>query len=136
VTSVPTAAVVYLDSSALVKLAIPEPESGALRAELTRWDRFATSAVARAEVVRACIRVDAASERVAEQVVNALDLIAVDDRILVSAARLRPPALRTLEAIHLASALAVGELLAALITYDRRLAEGAVAAGVRTLRPD
>jgi len=71
----------------------------------------------------------------ADLVVTALDLIAVDDAILEDAARLEPTALRTLDAIHLASALALGEALGAVVTYDTRLETGARAAGLATVTP-
>jgi len=125
----------YVDSSALVKLVIPEAESAALRSELAGWQRHVCSALARTEVVRACARVEPSARGVAERVVAALDLIAVDDAILEDAARLEPTALRTLDAIHLASALALGEALGAVVTYDTRLEAGARAAGVATVTP-
>ena len=128
-------AVAYIDSSALVKLAIPEPESDALRAELARWERHVSSALARVEVVRACARVDAKARRIAEQVVGALDLIAVDDRVLEEAALLGPADLRSLDAIHLASALLLGDALGVAIVYDDRLMEAMRAAGVPAATP-
>jgi predicted nucleic acid-binding protein len=133
VSSAPT--VVYIDSSALVKLAIPEPESDALRAELARWDRHVTSALARVEVVRACARVDVSAGRIAEQIVSALDLIAVDDRVLEEAALLGPVELRSLDSIHLASALLLGDALGVAIAYDDRLVEAMRAVGVPTATP-
>jgi predicted nucleic acid-binding protein len=127
--------VAYLDSSALVKLVIPEPESLALRRDLARWDRYASSALARAEVVRACVRVDPAARDAARRVVDAVDLIAVGNEILDEAARLEPAALRTLDAIHLASALALGEALDVVVAYDERLAGAARSAGLSTRAP-
>jgi predicted nucleic acid-binding protein len=131
--SAPTVA--YVDSSALVKLAIPEPESDALRAELARWERHVSSALARVEVVRACARVDAKASRIAEQIVGALDRIAIDDRVLEEAALLRPTELRSLGSIHLASALLLGDALGVAIAYDDRLVEAMRAAGVPAATP-
>ncbi len=128
-------AVAYIDSSALVKLAIPEPESDALRVELTRWERHVSSALARVEVVRACARVDTKARRIAEQIVSALDLIAVDDRVLEEAALLGPVDLRSLDSIHLASALLLGDALGVAIVYDDRLLEAMGAAGIPTAAP-
>jgi predicted nucleic acid-binding protein len=128
-------AVVYIDSSALVKLAIPEPESDALRVELARWERHVSSALARVEVVRACARVDTKAQRIAEQIVSALDLIAVDDRVLEEAALIGPVELRSLDAIHLASALLLGDALGVAIAYDDRLVEAMRAAGVPAATP-
>jgi predicted nucleic acid-binding protein len=127
--------VAYIDSSALVKLAIPEPESDALRTELARWKRHVSSALARVEVVRACARVDAKARRIAEQIVGALDLVAVDDRVLEEAALLGPAELRSLDSIHLASALLLGEALGVAIAYDDRLAGAMITAGMPTATP-
>jgi uncharacterized protein len=133
VSSAPTVA--YIDSSALVKLAIPEPESDALRAELAKWERHVSSALARVEVMRACARVDAKARRIAEQVVGALDLIAVDDRVLEEAALLGPVELRSLDAVHFASSLLLGDALGVAIAYDDRLLEAMSAAGIPTATP-
>ena len=129
----PTAA--YLDSSALVKLVVPEPETAALRAELAGWERHVSSALVRAEVVRACARISVAARRVAERAVASLDLIAIDDDILDEAGRLKPLELRTLDAIHLASARLLGPALGAVIAYDERLIEGAGEAKLPTIIP-
>ena len=130
-----TAAVAYVDSSALVKLVIAEPESAALRTELARWDRQVSRALARVEVVRACARVDAKTRGTAEQVIRALDLIAADDALLDEAARLAPAELRSLDAIHLASALLLGDALGVAIAYDERLLHELDAAGLATAAP-
>jgi len=127
--------VIYLDASALVKLVVPEPETAALRSELAGWDRHVSSALVRTEVVRACARVSAAARRLAERVVASLDLIAVDDAVLDAAGRLKPLELRTLDAIHLASAQALGPALGAMVAYDSRLIEGAEAANLPTVVP-
>ena len=131
--SAPTVA--YIDSSALVKLAIPESETDALRAELARWERHVSSALAKVEVTRACARVDTEASRVAEQIVGALDLVAIDDPVLEEAALLSPIELRSLDAIHLASALLFGPALGVAITYDERLAVAMRAAGIPTATP-
>lgn len=127
--------VAYVDSSALVKLVIPEPESAALRAELARWERQVSSALVRVEVVRACARVDARARGIAEEVVRALDLVAVDDELLDRAARVDPSALRSLDAIHVASALLVSDGLGVVIAYDERLTQAMAAVGLPTAAP-
>lgn len=126
---------VYLDSSALVKLVVPEPETAALRAELAGWNRYVSSALVQTEVVRACARVGTAARRLAERVVASIDLIAVDDEVLYAAARLRPLELRTPDAIHVATAQLLGAGLAAVIAYDARLLKGAKTAKLRTIEP-
>jgi predicted nucleic acid-binding protein len=125
----------YLDSSALVKLAVPEPETAALRAELEAWDRYVSSALVQTEVVRACARVGIAARRVAERLVATLDLVTVSDEILNAAARLKPLELRTLDAIHVASAQALGSTLGVVIAYDERLVQAAKAAKLATAEP-
>ena len=128
-------AVAYLDSSALVKLVIPEPESDALRAELAIWARHVSSALARVEVIRACARVDVKARLAAERVVDALDLIALDDGVLREAARVGTVELRSLDAIHVASALVIGDALGVVFAYDERLVEAMGAAGIPTANP-
>ena len=125
----------YLDSSALVKLVVPEPETEPLKAELALWERHVSSALVRTEVVRACARVSPAARRVAERVVASLDLLTVDETILDAAARLKPLELRTLDAIHLASAQLLGAVLGPVIAYDARLIEAAKAAELTTVAP-
>jgi predicted nucleic acid-binding protein len=127
--------VAYIDSSALVKLVVPEPESEALRAELAKWERHVSSALARVEVVRACARVDSKAGRIADQIVGALDLIAVDERVLEEAALLAPAELRSLDSIHLASALLLGDALGVALVYDERLMEAMQATGMPVAAP-
>ena len=119
--------VVYLDSSALVKLVVAEPESSALIEYLRGRSERVSSALALAEVPRALRRAGfgASERRRSRQVMARIALVEVDRRILVAAAALEPPGLRTLDAIHLATALAVREDLEAVVTYDRRLAAAA-----------
>jgi len=127
----------YLDSSAIVKLVVAEPESAALFALLEKWPERISSALARVEVPRALRRATSAAgagER-GEQVLRRLGLVRMDDQILAHATRLAPPELRTLDAIHLATALSVESDLAALVTYDHRLADAASAARVTVWAP-
>jgi predicted nucleic acid-binding protein len=118
---------VYLDSSALVKLVVTEPESSALMEFLRSQSERVSSAVALVEVPRALRRAGfgASERRRSREVMARIALVDVDRRILAAAAAVDPPALRTLDAIHLATALAVREDLATIVTYDRRLAAAA-----------
>lgn len=127
---------VYLDSSALVKLVVREPESAALLSFLRKHGERASSALALTEVPRALRRAGfgRVERRRARAVLGGVALVDADRRIL-SAAALEPPTLRTLDAIHLATALTLGEELAALVTYDRRLTEAAGRAHVEVLAP-
>jgi uncharacterized protein len=125
----------YLDSSAIVKLAVREPESLALRRYLRRRQPLVSSALARTEVLRALL--PAGDEAVARgrNVLERLDLVRVNDRILNSAGVLPPPDLRSLDAIHLATARDLGSELAALVTYDDRMVAAAKRLGYRIVQP-
>jgi predicted nucleic acid-binding protein len=119
---------VYLDSSAIVKLVVSEPETEALLQALAGWPERVSSSIAAAEVHRALWRARSSpSVRTrADKVLSAIALIHVDDAVLARAARLKDPLLRTLDAIHLASALSIGDDPAAFVTYDGRLARAAL----------
>ena len=127
---------VYLDSSAIVKLAVAEPESGALRRYLAGHADRVASALARVEVRHALRRTGAtpATLRHAEQVLERIALVAVDEPVLHDAARLAPASLRSLDALHLATALSL-DGLEAVVTYDSRLAAAAVDAGLPVAAP-
>lgn len=128
---------IYLDSSALVKLVVSEPESASLISLLGAWPHRISSGLALTELPRAVRRAGfgAAVRRRAEQVLARVALVDVDRRILTAAASLDPPTLRTLDAIHVATALVLGEDLGALITYDARLAAAARHAEIEVLAP-
>jgi len=128
---------VYLDSSALMKLVVTEPESRALLELLRAQPDRVSSAVALTEVPRALRRAGFGNRerRRARELLTRVALVGTDRRILAAAAALEPPALRTLDAIHLATALAVREDLTALVTYDRRLRAAAERAYLDVLAP-
>jgi predicted nucleic acid-binding protein len=125
----------YLDSSAIVKLAVREPESLALRRYLRRRRPLLSSALARTEVLRALQPAGDEAMTRGRAVLQRLDLIRVNDRILNTAGALRPPALRSLDAIHLATAQELGDSLSALVTYDDRMATIATQLGYRIVQP-
>jgi predicted nucleic acid-binding protein len=131
------AGVVYLDTSALVKLLVEEPESAALLAFLEHHALRATSVVAEVEVLRAVRRLDGggAIERRAVEILGGLHLVELDKTVRQLAAALPSPALRSLDAIHLASALVLGESLHRLLAYDERLLQAARAAGLEVAAP-
>jgi uncharacterized protein len=116
-------ALVYLDSSALVKLVVSEPESMALIERLREWPQRVSSALAVTELPRALTRAGfgMVERRRARAILGRLDLLDIDRRILATAAALEPATLRTLDAIHLASAISIREDLEVVVTYDRRL---------------
>jgi predicted nucleic acid-binding protein len=125
----------YLDSSAIVKLVIAEPESAALRRYLRRRRPLVSSALARAEVGRALLPLGEQASRHGERVLARLELIRISDRIIAAAGGLLPAELRTLHAIHLATAQQLGKDLARVITYDERLHAAARAAGCPVAAP-
>ncbi len=125
----------YLDSSALVKLAVREPESAALRRSLARRRPLVSSALARTEVVRALLPLGPDAVRRGREVLARVDLLRINDRVLDAAGQLAPPELRSLDAIHLASAEQFGSDLWAFVTYDERLAAAAAARGLRVIGP-
>jgi uncharacterized protein len=128
---------VYLDSSALVKLVVREPESAAVLGFLREHTDRASSTLALTEVPRALRRAGfgRSEGRRARAVLAGVALIDADRRIFSAAAALEPATLQTLEAIHLATALTLGDELAALVTYDRRLSEAAARAHVDVSAP-
>lgn len=125
----------YLDASALVKLVDREPESAALRRFLRGKRNLVASAIARTEVLRAVLDLGAERARRAREVLASIELIRVSDRVLVVAGALRPSDLRTLDAIHLATAYALGDFLARMVTYDDRLALAAATQGLTVVAP-
>jgi predicted nucleic acid-binding protein len=119
-----------------VKLVVPEPETGALLGVLADWPERISSALARVEVLRAARRVgDEAAQGRAEAVLARIGLLEMDAAIRDSATLLRPPELRTLDAIHLASALSLAGGLGVMAVYDERLARAARLSGIRVIAP-
>jgi predicted nucleic acid-binding protein len=126
----------YLDSSALVKRVISETESDALVAYLADGDRvLATSSIAMVEVRRATAVANPAPEVQAEtdRMLESCLLVEVTDSLLREAARLTSLAVRTLDAIHLASALHIGAV--EMVVYDRRLGDAARAQRLIVIHP-
>jgi hypothetical protein len=126
---------VYLDSSALVKLVVREPESAALRRYLHRRPRRVSCALARVEVVRAVRPQGAAALTRARRLLERVSLLRLDDPLLDAAAQLDGPSLRSLEAIHLAAAQAFGPELESVVTYDVRMTGAASGLGLRVACP-
>ena len=126
----------YLDSSAFVKVVVEETESAALRAFLAATGaRRVSSALLRAEALRAVRHLGPDAVATVREGLRRVDLIGIDDRILDSAGILEPQVLRTLDAIHLATALAVGDDLDAIVTYDERMVAAARLVGLTTATP-
>ena len=128
---------IYLDSSALLKLAVTEPESAAL----TEWLGYSanvirvSSPIVRVEVPRAVWRSDPGSLPQAYTLVRRVRDIRLTASVLTRAAGARPVTLRALDAIHLASALTIRHDLTAFVSYDKRLLAAAQEAGLATVSP-
>jgi predicted nucleic acid-binding protein len=125
----------YLDSSAIVKLAVAEPESRALRRYLSRRTGLVSSALARTEVARALMPAGPEAVTRGEEVLRRLQLLRVNDRVLREAGRMQPTELRSLDAIHLASARQLGPTVQQIVTYDERMADIAQVSGWSVASP-
>jgi uncharacterized protein len=125
----------YLDSSAIVKLAVREPESEALRRYLRRRRPLISSALARTEVLRALRPGGEEAMSAGRRVLARIDLIRVNDRVLNNAGSLHPVELRSLDAIHLATATRLGSDLGEVVTYDDRMASSARTMGYKVSAP-
>jgi len=126
---------VYLDASAAAKLLVDEPESAALAEWLQERSERASSALLRTELIRAIGRRTPERLRRARRIIGRLTLIDIDDDLLNRAADLEPFTIRSLDAIHLASALRLADELEAIVTYDRRMIEGASRLGLPVASP-
>ncbi|MDT4946869.1 MAG: uncharacterized protein QOH14_3602 [Pseudonocardiales bacterium] len=128
---------IYLDSSALLKLLFEESESAALAQWIAeRADTpMVSSELAKVEVVRATRRLDTDVVPAARALVSQLDLIPLSGALIEEAADAGEALLRTLDAIHLASALTIRIELTAFAAYDNRLLAAAEAAGLEPIRP-
>jgi uncharacterized protein len=128
----------YLDSSAIVRLVQGESQSAALRRYLRRHraDDKVTSQLARVEVVRAVLPDGADALGKARRQLARVHQVSLSRDLLDLAATLAPESLlRSLDAIHVASARMLGGDLRALVTYDGRMADAARALGVETASP-
>lgn len=130
-----SAEAVYLDSSALVKIVIREAESADLLRFLADRPVRVSAALARVELIRATRPHGSDAIARARRILAGLHLIRLDDELLEAAAALDPVILRSLDAIHLAAARALGGTLRELITYDERMAQAAKLIGCVVATP-
>jgi len=129
--------VIYLDSSALMKLVREEAETEALGDWLAGQPEVpaVTSEIGRVEVLRAARRAGAAALTEARIVIGDVELVALDRGVQDLACEIGDPPLRTLDALHLASAVVLGNELTALTGYDGRLIAAAQSIGLPTASP-
>lgn len=126
--------VAYLDSSAAVKLAIAEPESAALRSWLI-GRALTSSALLRVELLRAVLPDGAPAIERAQRFLRRLEFLRIGRLVLDRAASIELPQLRTLDAIHLATAELMGGSPFAFVSYDARLLRAADNLGLRVASP-
>ena len=125
----------YLDTSAFIKLVRSEPETHALRGEMGSGAELVSSALLIVEGRRAAARYGALARARARGALSAITLLPLDDMTLERAAELGPPELRSLDALHLATALSLGEDLGRFYCYDNRLVGAALTLGIDVRGP-
>jgi predicted nucleic acid-binding protein len=127
---------VYLDTSAFVKLVIPEPETAALVAALNPKTLLVASEILEVEALRATRRATREDGATAARTqLGGVRLLPLTAQIRRRACELEPPTLRSLDAIHIATALDLGGRLACMYVYDERMATAAIRAGLRVCAP-
>lgn len=126
----------YVDTSAFLKLVVAEADSGALRTWVERINEdLVASDLLRAEALRAARRHSPAALAQARILLDGLTLVAVSTDICERAAELDPSILRTLDALHLATALTLGDQLRCVLTYEDRLTSACTAHGIPVIAP-
>ena len=125
----------YLDASAFVKLLSPERESIALKEFLEDHPGQTSSAILDIEAHRVATRLGPAVEARVARLLAPLNLVPLNAEVRALARIVAPPALRTLDAIHLASAIGLGADLGVFVAYDNRLLEAAAQAGLPVAAP-
>ena len=131
---------IYMDTSALTKLLIAEPETPELRNWLTsqidQGDSAATSALGRVELMRTVARYgDISQADRARYLLDGLDILPLTEPMMTRAESIGPATLRSLDAIHLAAAAYFDQELTAFVTYDHRLLNGCRDIGLTTASP-
>ena len=124
----------YLDASAFVKLVLAEPESQALDVALDDW-RWTSSALLEVEATLTVLRRDAGRLDALRALLGAVRMIEIDADVRGAAGDLTDPGLRSLDAIHLATALSLGDRCSAFFAYDERLIAAARAHGLTVTVP-
>jgi len=125
----------YLDTSGLAKLLVEEPETEAVRALVAGHTRVVSSALAEVELMRVAHRIGDDLVPHARYILDALNIAAITPPILRSAGNLLPgTGLRSVDAIHLATAIALPDLVT-VCTYDPRMLAAAASLGMPTANP-
>ena len=126
---------VYVDTSALGRVLLGEPDASAILAALRDFDQHLASRLVRVELRRLALREGILEH--ADQLISAIALLPLDEVLLDAAETVQPASVATLDAIHLVTALrlAGAELVDAVMTYDARLGDGARHHGLAVLAP-
>lgn len=126
---------VYLDTSALGRVLLGEPDAAAVLRELERYEQHVSSRLLRVELRRLALRHDLLEP--AAELLDAVALVPLDEPLLSAAETVLPGEVATLDALHLVTALRLAEegLLDTVMTYDARLAAGATRHGLDVLAP-
>jgi uncharacterized protein len=131
----PANGLAYVDASAMVKMVALEPELDALDDALDEWPAWVSSALLEVELVIAARRRHPNARDAARVLLGLVELIEIDAGIRQAAANLTDPHLRSLDAIHLATALSLGERLGTFFAYDERMIAAARAHGLPVTVP-
>ena len=118
-----------------MKLPLQEAELELLLEELARWEGYVSSSLLGVEAVRACERYGGEYATEARAFLEGVALLPLDQAVLDEATSMGPVELRTLDALHLATALTIKEEIGTFVTYDERLAEAASQHGLPLSRP-
>lgn len=118
-----------------MKLPLREAEQEALLSELVKWDGYVSSALLGVEAIRACGRYGEGYAADARSFLMDVSLLPLDDAVLTEAASIEPAMLRSLDAVHLATALSIRGEIGVFITYDERLGEAAAEQGLVVVQP-
>ena len=135
--------ILYVDTSALLKLVVREAESEAIEIELLQWERLATSVITEVELPRSVSR--AREDRpnkvidgsvVLQGILSSAAIVPLGLGIVSGARGVTPAHVGTLDAIHIASARSFGPELAAVATYDKRMQDALALLKVEVLAPE
>ncbi len=128
---------IYLDTSALVKLVLTEAESKALSIWLDRStiEVKVSSEIVLVELPRAVARSNPAALHDVARLIESLQIVPITPQLLAKAATVRPPQLRSLDAVHLTSASKIANRITAFLAYDQRLAIAAENLGLPVVAP-
>ena len=126
----------YLDTSAAVKLVVAEEETTALRRWMEkRSAQIVSSDLLRTELLRSIRRKAPGSMRLARDLLDSVVLVRLPTAAYETAGLLEPVGLRSLDALHLAGAMTLGDEIRGMITYDHCLADAARSHGIEVLAP-